>query len=85
MKQKDLAMVFIIAVISGVLSIILSGIFLTPPEKRQQAVEVVQPLNSAFERPDKDYFNDNSNNPTQTIRIGEDPNQEPFNALPAEE
>lgn len=78
MKQKDLALIGIVAVVSGVLSIILSGIFLSSPEDRKQSVEVVQPITSNFERPSKDYFNDKSVNPTQTIQIGQDSNSKPF-------
>lgn len=78
MKQKDFAMVAVVAIVSGVLSIILSGMFLTPSDDRKQSVEVIQPLSADFERPSKDYFNKDSINPTKTIEIGDDSNEKPF-------
>ena len=78
MKQKDIGLIAVIAVISGVMSLLLSGLFLAPPESRSQSVEVVQPISSVFDRPSQDYFNSDAINPTQTIEIGEDANNKPF-------
>ena len=78
MKQKDIGLIAVIAIVSGVLSLILSGLFLSTPESRSQSVEVVQPIASEFDQPSNEYFNADSINPTQTIEIGEDPNDKPF-------
>ncbi len=80
MKAKDVALLAVIGVVSFVLSIIVSNMFVSTPEDRSQKVEVVAPISSNFTRPDNTYFNQESNNPTQLIKIGEDQNQQPFGA-----
>lgn len=77
MKKKDLGVIGLVAVVSVVIAVVLSG-FLIPSKERNQEVEVVQPINSTFERPPEAYFNTNSNNPTQDISIQEEANTNPF-------
>lgn len=78
MKKKDISLLLVVAFVSVVASILLSGVFFSTPEDRAQKVEVVEPILTTFERPDKTYFNSNSVNPTQNIQIGTDPNSKPF-------
>jgi len=78
MKRKDLGTLAVVAIVSAFLSIILSGVLLSPPEDRQQKVEVVEPISTTFERPDSAYFNSKSVNPAQNIQVGQDPNSNPF-------
>jgi hypothetical protein len=78
MKQKDIALIAVIAIVSAVASLLLSGIFISSTEDRKQKVEVVQPIISEFQTPPTEYFNDRALNPTQIIQIGEDPNSKPF-------
>ncbi|MDZ7744369.1 MAG: hypothetical protein U5K77_01265 [Candidatus Saccharibacteria bacterium] len=79
MKQKDIALVIIIIFITGIFSFILSNLLISTPENRQQEVEVVHPIVSEFPTPDERFFNEDSINPTQEIRIGtDDPNTSPF-------
>lgn len=70
MKQNDYLMLVVIAIISGVLSVVLSGYFFSSEADRSQTAEVVQPLSSNFERPPQEYFNEDSVNPTRIIEIG---------------
>ncbi len=76
--KKDAFTILIVAIFSAVLSIILSGLFISTPEDRAQKVEVVDPIVTTFEAPSKEYFNSNSVNPSQNIQIGTDSNSNPF-------
>jgi hypothetical protein len=76
-KSKDLYLVLVVVIIAVVVAILLAGtIFKT--EKVRTKVEVVEPISSDFQLPDDTYFNDNSLNLTQIIKIG-DGNPNPFN------
>lgn len=79
MKQKDYALIAIIIILSGVISLVFSNIFLGSPKKRQEKVEVVDTIQADFSTPDAKYFNANSLNETKVIKIGESPNTNPFN------
>ena len=79
MKQKDIALIAVIAIISAVVSFLVSNKLFVTPSNRQQQVEVVDPINASFQQPDKKYFNSNSIDPTQEPQIGSDNNQNPFN------
>jgi hypothetical protein len=78
MKQKDIAMIVVVAIVSAVVALVLSNI-LFGPSRSQQKAEVVDPITAAFPAPDQRYFNANSVDPTQTITIGNQSNQTPFN------
>lgn len=79
MKQKDIALIIVIAAISAVVSFVVSGKIFVTPSTRQQKVEVVDAINTTFTTPDTKYFNAQSVNPAQTIVIGNNSNQNPFN------
>jgi len=79
MKQKDIALILVIVVFSGVVSFIVSGAVFAPAKDRQQNVEVVDPITANFTDPDDIYFNSNAVDPTQLIQIGTSTNPTPFN------
>ncbi len=79
MKQKDIAIIVVAVVISGVLSFVISSKLFAIPQDQQAEVEVIEPITSDFPQPDARYFNAKSVNPTQSIEIGEDQNPQPFN------
>jgi hypothetical protein len=79
MKQKDVAVILIIAFISGIVSFLVSNKLFVTPDNRQQKAEVVDPITASFQNPDKKYFNSSSIDPTQSSVIGGDNNQNPFN------
>ncbi len=79
MKQKDIAMIIVIAFVSAVVSFVVSNKLFVTPSNRQQQVEVVDPITSSFQTPDAKYFNSSSINPTQSSNVGGDTNQNPFN------
>jgi len=78
MKQKDIGLILVIAIISGAISIVVSNLFLATDSDRKQAVEVVAPINSDFQTPPAKYFNNKALDPTRLIEISEDPNSKPF-------
>ena len=78
MKQKDIALILVIAVVSGVISFLVSGKIFVTPQNRSQKVEVVDKLSTDFQPPSNKYFNDQSVDPSQTVEVGENNNQSPF-------
>ncbi len=69
MKQKDVLLVVVVAIVSAGLSLLLTSVF-AGDSTRKEKVEVVEKITSEFTQPNDKYFNDNSINPTQLIRIG---------------
>lgn len=80
MKQKDIALIIVVVIFSGVVSLILSNFLLNPSSAREATVEVIGPITSDFTNPDERFFNETSINPTQTIRISGSQNETPFKA-----
>jgi len=78
MKSKDFQIIFLVAVVSLVLSVLLSGVLFSTSEDRSQEVEIADEITTGFERPDGEYFNAESFNPAKDIRIGQDLESNPF-------
>jgi len=78
MKQKDLALILVIAFISAVIAVFVSNAVFTGGNKRKQKAEVVESISSEFKAPDSTYFNPQSIDPTQPITIGNTTNPDPF-------
>lgn len=78
MKQKDIALIIIIAAVSAVVSFIVSNKLFITPANRQQKVEVVDVINPTFQTPSSKYFNSSSIDPAQNSQIGSNNNQAPF-------
>jgi capsular polysaccharide biosynthesis protein len=81
MKQKDIALIAVIAVISAVISIFVSKAIFPTSQSSLQQVPVVQSIPSSITNPDTHYFNSNSYDPTQFINIGPNDNTDPFPAV----
>ncbi len=79
MKQKDIALIIVIAFISAIASFFISNKIFVTPSNRQQQVDDVLVVNADFSKPDSKYFNDKSINPAQLVQIGENNNTNPFN------
>lgn len=77
MKQKDLALIIVVAFVAGALSLLVSKFFISSGSKNLQA-QVVQPISTDFQKPDERVFNDKAINPTQLIQIGNSSNSQPF-------
>jgi hypothetical protein len=79
MKQKDLTLIIVVAIVSGVFALVISNFLITSPKNRQEKVQIVSPISADFPKADERYFNANSINPTQTVKIGDNNNTKPFN------
>ena len=78
MKQKDLALIIVLAVISAIVSYFVSGMFITKPTDLKADVKVVDPISADIPEVDTRYFNSDSIDPTEVIKIGGQENQQPF-------
>lgn len=78
MKQKDILTLVVIAVVSGIISLILSNFLFGSPEKRSQDVETIDAITADFSKPNEKYFNNQSVNPAQPVEIGTSTNPNPF-------
>ena len=78
MKQKDIAIIVISVVISGIFAYIICSQFIFSTAKNIQKAEVVKPINSILDIPDKTVFNSEAINPTKLIEIGPNTNTQPF-------
>ena len=78
MKQKDIALIIVVAFISAIVSFFVSNKIFVTPANRQQDVQIVDKINPSFQTPSGKYFNSNSIDPTQTPTIGDANNQDPF-------
>jgi hypothetical protein len=80
MKQKDYALILVIIAFSGIISFVISGKIFVTPSNRQQKVQTVDVIDSSFQKPSEKYFNQDSVDPAQLLQIGDNNNQNPFNA-----
>lgn len=78
MKQKDIALIVVVAIVAGVISVFASRFIFASGTDRQQKAEVVDAVSTDFIKPSDKYFNANSIDPTRLIEIGESNNQNPF-------
>jgi hypothetical protein len=80
MKQKDWALVLVMAFVGGVFALFISNFLFASPKNRQQKAEIVDAISASFPQPPSQYFNKDSVNPTQPVRIGNSTNPNPFNS-----
>jgi hypothetical protein len=79
MKQKDIALIILIAGIAGIISFFVSRAMFSSHSQRSQQAAVVDAISTDFTSPSSKYFNTNSIDPTQLIQIGNNNNNNPFN------
>ena len=79
MKQKDMALVIVIAFISAVISFAASHFLFATPKNRQQQVASVDPITTDFATPNPKFFNNQSIDPAKLIEVGSNNNTNPFN------
>ena len=79
MKQNDIALILVISFIRLILGIFASNLLFGSKESKQLKSDVITAITTDFKQPDEKYFNSNSVDPTQIIRIGDGSNQTPFN------
>jgi mannitol-specific phosphotransferase system IIBC component len=78
MKQKDIALIIVIAFVGAVFSLLLTQTIFVTKKSQKLTAEVIEPITSEFKEPDRAVFNNNAINPTQLIQIGDSSNPTPF-------
>lgn len=83
MNRKNLSILIAVAVITALLSFILSGVIFGNSQTNPIKVPVVTKIDSSFPDAKNDtnynyFFNGNAIDPTQIIQIGPSGNQQPF-------
>jgi len=83
MKRKELITVVVVAIASGLLSLVIAGALFSSPSQRNSKVPLVQPISSTFpdvkNDPNYNFFlNPSALDPTQPIQIGNSQNNTPF-------
>ena len=79
MKQKDIALILVISFMSAVLAIVVSSLTFGSKSGKNLKSDIVTAISTDFKQPNPKYFNKDSIDPTQIIRIGDGSNQKPFN------
>lgn len=79
MKQKDIAMIIVVAAVAALASFFISRSLFASGNNRTQKAAVVDPITTDFSQPDPKYFNSDSIDPTKLIQIGNNNNTNPFN------
>lgn len=70
MKQKSIMTIIVVSVLSIIVAYFSSNMLFRSPKNREQKVEKVEAISTNFDNPDKTYFNEQSIDPTQIIKIG---------------
>ena len=81
MKQKDWALVLVVAFVGAVIALLVSNMLFSS-QKNKQTAEVVDVISPSFPSPPSKYFNQNAVNPTEPVQIGNSTNPNPFNSKP---
>jgi hypothetical protein len=79
MKQKDLTLIGIVIFVSIIISLIVSNKIFSSSGSHEQQVQVVPTITANFQKPNRNYFNSSSIDPTQLIQISPSNNSAPFN------
>ena len=79
MKQKDIALIIVIAAISGFISFFAARFLFATPSGRHQMVEHVDKITNEFTMPSSKYYNPNSIDAAQLIQVTDNNNPNPFN------
>ena len=79
MKQKDIAVIVAVAGISTIIAFVIGNIAFGSPKHRQIEVQSIDSISSDFPVADQKYFNSQSIDSTQTVKIGTSTNPKPFN------
>ena len=83
MQRKELLTIVVVAIASGLVSLVIAGALFSSPSQRTAKVPVVQPITSSFPDVPNDpqynfFLNTSALDPTQTIQIGNNQNNTPF-------
>ncbi len=78
MKQKDILLIAVIAIVAGVFSFIVANFFFGGDKAYKLTAPTIEPIAQDFNLPDATVYNNNALNPTKNITIGDSTNNTPF-------
>lgn len=85
MKRRDIILIVSVAVITGILSLLISGVIFSVPKNRSSKVPTADIVPTAL--PDikndssyKAFLNTNALDPAQPVQVGNTQNSTPFNS-----
>jgi hypothetical protein len=78
MRQKDIVILAAVIIGSGILSLLVSNYIFNKPANRNIQVETATVITTNFTKPSSVYFNTSSIDPTQTINVTLNSNQNVF-------
>lgn len=78
MKQQDIALIIVIAVIAAGISFFASTMIFSSGKNAELTVSQIDPISAEFKQPNTKYFNAESLNPTQLVQIGDSTHDNPF-------
>lgn len=84
MQRREALTLVVVAIVSGLISLVIAGSLFGSSIKRGAKVPVVQPITTGFPDTKNDpnykfFLNDKALDPTQPIQIGNNNNNTPFN------
>ncbi len=78
MKQKDILLIAVIAIVAGVFSFVTANFFFGGEKAYKLTAPTVEPISQEFSLPDETVFNSTAINPTKNVTIGDSTNNSPF-------
>ncbi len=78
MKQKDIVVIVVVGIVAAIFSLLITQTIFVPKKNKDLTAQVVEPISSQFNQPEKSVFNPEAINPTQLIQIGDSNNASPF-------
>lgn len=79
MKQKDIAIIIVVAGVAGILSFVLANFLFGGKNAANLKAPTVDVITAEFISPSPQFFNNNSLDTTKNITIGDTSNTAPFN------
>lgn len=78
MKQKDILLIAVIAIVAGLFSFLAANFFFGGEKAYKLTAPTIEPITQEFNLPDTTVYNNTALNPTKTITIGDSTNNTPF-------
>lgn len=78
MKQKDILLIAVIAIVAGLFSFLVANFFFGGTKAYKLTAPTIDKISQAFTLPDNTVYNKTALNPTKDITIGDTTNTTPF-------
>lgn len=78
MKQKDILLIVVIAIVAGAFAFVVANFFFGGEKAYKLTAPTVQAITTEFTLPSEQVFNREALNPTKNITIGDSANSSPF-------